>query len=220
MSRAAGYSARWHLLNGRPVPKGEPLDYVLAALEPTLGKLPNEMERDEDSTAPATGPVEAPPAPVLKVYREIPHVTPNMGGTMTPQGIVLHSTYGNVNGSLSWIKNARSRVSYHTLIFEDGTRHNVVPFNRVAWHAGASTFRGRSGCNSFMAGIAFGGNLYTRDLTEDEIESCVEICARLAKRYSFGLEWITDHRTVSPGRKEDIPPAVLAMLKSRIASAL
>lgn len=219
MDRSAGYTARWHLLNGLAVPHGAPLDYVLAALEPTLGKLQKAQESDEKEDAPA---VEVPvlQRPQVKTYEEILHTTKNMGGGMQPKGIVFHSSYGSAEGSLSWIKNPASKVSYHTMIFPDGTRHNVVPYDRQSWHAGRSTFRGRSGCNQFMIGISFEGNLYTRQLSEDEIASAVELSVHLCRKYGFGLDWITDHRTVSPGRKEDIPPAALAMLKERIAAAL
>jgi AmpD protein len=217
MSLAPGYTARWHLLNGLPVPEGPALDFILAALEPSLGPLSGAMEADEDSHEPAESVVE--PAPI-RIFPEVTHSTPNKGGAMKPLGIVFHSSYGSAAGSLSWIKDAKSKVSYHTMIFPDGTRHNVVPFDRVAWHAGQSSFRGRSGCNGFMVGISWGGDLYKRELSENEIASAVEIAVRLMKKYGFGLEWVTDHRTVSPGRKADIPPAVLAMLKERIAEAL
>jgi AmpD protein len=228
MDLAPGYTARWHLLNGLPVPQGPPLDFVLRALAPSLGALPTDLEAHEHADAPpapaAPAPAPAAPAPApaaaSRSYRETGYTTPNMGGAMRPQGIVLHSTYGAAAGSLAWVRNTASRVSYHTIIFPDGTRHNVVPYDRVAWHAGQSSFRGRSGCNAFMVGLAWEGNLYTRQLSEDEIASGVEICARLMRQYGFGLDWVTDHRTVSPGRKEDIPPAVLAMFKARLARAI
>jgi N-acetyl-anhydromuramyl-L-alanine amidase AmpD len=218
MNTSAGYTARWHLLNGLPVPKGEPLEYVLGALATTLGPMPSAMEGNEVGDAVTAPP--APPVPAPIRYKEVSHATENKGGTMQPLGIVFHSSYGSAAGSLSWIKNPASKVSYHTMIFPDGTRHNVVPFNRIAWHAGQSTFRGRSGCNGFTIGISWEGNLYTRQLTEDEIASAVELAVRLMRQYNIGLDWVTDHRTVSPGRKEDIPPGVLAMIKSRIAAAL
>lgn len=220
MSLEAGYTARWHLLNGLPVPQGPPLAFVLDAIAPKLGALPSTMEQNEDAQSEGVPPIEPIPTPTPKVYRDIELSTPNKGGTLKPLGIVLHSTYGAFAGSLSWIRNAASKVSYHTLIEPNGNRHHVVPFNRVAWHAGVSSFRGRSGCNSFMVGIAWEGNLYRRQLSEDEIESAAQLCARLMREHKFTLDWVTDHRTVSPGRKEDIPPAVLALVKSRIAQLL
>lgn len=217
MNIEAGYTARWHLIHGLPVPKGEPLDYVLNELEKTLGKpIPSPVpEKDKQPIIPLS------PAPSTKpTYSDVIQSSPNKGGTLIPKGIVFHSSYGSAAGSLSWIKNSASKVSYHTMIFPDGTRYNVVPYDRQAWHAGRSTFKGRSGCNQFMIGLSFEGDLYKRQLTDDEINSAVEIAVRLAKKYNFGIDWITDHRTVSPGRKEDIPPSVLAMLKQRIKAEL
>jgi AmpD protein len=236
MSKEHGYTARWHLLHGSAVPAGPPRDYLLRLLEPELGPAPVEVAGPLDETpaddpeAPApdspvvpspSGTTPLPPVAALPTgYRDVPHVTANMGGAMRPQGVVFHSTYGAAAGSLSWIKNPTSRVSYHTLIFPDGTRHHVVPLNRVAWHAGASSFRGRSGCNGFMAGVAFEGDLYRRDLTADELASAVEFVGREAPRWGWTLPWITDHRTVSPGRKVDIPPAVLEQLRDALAPVL
>lgn len=216
MSIEAGYNARWHLMNGLPVPKGEPLDYVLNALEKTLGKpVISHFKQDiEEEETPILTPSTTP------TYSDIIQSSPNKGGTLIPKGIIFHSSYGSAEGSLSWIKNADSKVSYHTMIFPNGTRYNVVPYDRQAWHAGKSTFKGRSGCNQFMIGLSFEGDLYKRQLTDDEINSAVEIAVRLAKKYNFGIDWITDHRTVSPGRKEDIPPAVLEMLKQKIKAQL
>jgi N-acetyl-anhydromuramyl-L-alanine amidase AmpD len=216
MDRAPGYIARWHLQNGLPIPQGAPLDYVLDALAVTLGPIPTGVDADE-SDLPAD---VVPAAIVARTYQDVIHTTANKGGTLVPEGIVFHSSYGSAAGSLSWIKNSASKVSYHTLIFPDGTRHNVVPFDRVAWHAGVSTYRGRRGCNGFMIGLSFEGDLYKRQLSEDEIASAVEISVRLMRQYGFGLDWVTDHRTISPGRKEDIPPATLATIKNRIAAAL
>jgi len=239
MSKEHGYIARWHLLNGSAVPAGAPRDYLLRLLEPELGPAPVPASAlvsdppavpgdDPDATAPESPAVAAPARPeplppgvVLPTgYRDVPHTTQNMGGTIRPEGVVFHSTYGAAAGSLSWIKYPASRASYHCLIFPDGTRHQVVPLNRRAWHAGVSSFRGRSGCNDFMAGIAFEGDLYRRELTRDEIASAVEFVGREAARWGWTLPWITDHRTVSPGRKVDIPPAVLEQLRHALAPVL
>jgi N-acetyl-anhydromuramyl-L-alanine amidase AmpD len=219
MDLAPGYTARWHILNGKPVPEGPPLDFVMAALASSLGPVSGVIDEDDETQDEPAEQVEQSPSPV-RAYNEFPHTTPNKGGTMKPQGIVFHSSYGSAAGSVHWIKNPVSKVSYHTMIFPDGARHNLVPFNVVAWHAGRSTFRGRSGCNSFTIGLAFEGDLYQRTLSEDEIASAVEISVRLMRKYGIGLEWVTDHRTISPGRKADLPPQVLAMLKERIEAAL
>ncbi|HET20184.1 MAG TPA: 1,6-anhydro-N-acetylmuramyl-L-alanine amidase AmpD, partial [Chromatiales bacterium] len=48
---------------------------------------------------------------------------------------------------------AHLRVSAHLLIRRDGSVTQYVPFDRRAWHAGASMFGGRERCNDFSIGI-------------------------------------------------------------------
>lgn len=137
-------------------------------------------------------------------YKNVIHSTPNKGGVIVPLGVVFHHSSGSFAGSLSWIKQSVAKVSYNVISDLDGTRHTVVPLNRRAWHAGQSKFKGRSGCNGFMAGYAFSGSTYTRELTDDEIESATEWVALNAPKYGWTPDWITDHRVVSGPRKNDL----------------
>jgi N-acetyl-anhydromuramoyl-L-alanine amidase len=49
------------------------------------------------------------------------------------------------------------KVSSHFLIRRDGEVVQFVPPARRAWHAGASSWRGRSRCNDFSVGIELEG---------------------------------------------------------------
>jgi len=80
--------------------------------------------------------------------------TPNMGAVMRPEILVMHYTSGpTAEGAISWLCNPAAKVSAHLVIDHDGTVTQLVPFNRIAWHAGVSSYRGRSGVNSFSIGI-------------------------------------------------------------------
>ncbi len=48
---------------------------------------------------------------------------------------------------------ATAKVSAHLLIRRDGEVVQFVSFNQRAWHAGQSSFNGRSACNDFSIGI-------------------------------------------------------------------
>ncbi|MGH8690953.1 MAG: 1,6-anhydro-N-acetylmuramyl-L-alanine amidase AmpD, partial [Burkholderiales bacterium] len=48
-------------------------------------------------------------------------------------------------------------VSAHFLVRRDGEVVQFVPVERRAWHAGASSWRGRSRCNDFSVGIELEG---------------------------------------------------------------
>ncbi len=80
--------------------------------------------------------------------------TPNIGGTMTPDMLIMHYTAAqNAAGSIAWLCNPRSGASAHLVIDQAGNATQLAPFNRVCWHAGESRWKKRSGCNKFSIGI-------------------------------------------------------------------
>ena len=52
---------------------------------------------------------------------------------------------------------ADARVSSHLLVSRRGRVTQFVPFHRRAWHAGVSSYGGRTGCNAFSIGIELEG---------------------------------------------------------------
>ena len=108
-------------------------------------------------------------------FQEFYKASPNISySTIRPEGVVLHHSYGSYKGGVSWILNDASNVSYHVLINTDGERTVFAKDTQRAWHAGTSSFNGRSGCNGFMLGLAFTGDTNDRELTQAEIDSTVE----------------------------------------------
>lgn len=81
--------------------------------------------------------------------------SPNRGGALSPVGIVVHDTAGDIDGagSVNWLCNRAARASAHLVVHRDGRVTQLVPFNVIAWHAGISCWQGRSGCNGFSIGI-------------------------------------------------------------------
>lgn len=82
-------------------------------------------------------------------------LSPNMGGPLaTPSLIVLHYTAGaSFDSSVAWLRNKAAKASAHLVIGKAGEVCQLAPFNRVAWHAGASSYKGRAAVNSFSIGI-------------------------------------------------------------------
>jgi len=133
--------------------------------------------------------------------------TPNISARrIRPLGIVLHHSAGSFNGSVSWCMNPASKVSYHVLINRDGSRVRLAEDNHRTWHAGTSSFKGRSNCNDFMIGVSVSENTNTRELTNAEVESICEYIIPRIKKHSWprDLSTITTHRFISPGRKDDV----------------
>jgi N-acetylmuramoyl-L-alanine amidase len=135
------------------------------------------------------------------VFRQSPNISAR---AIVPKGIVLHHTAGSYAGSVNWCLNKGSQVSYHCIVDLNGDRTELAKDNQRAWHAGKSTFKGISDCNSFMLGIAVSGNTNSRTLTPQEIESVSQWCVEKMKLHNISIDWITTHRAVSPNRKNDV----------------
>ncbi len=94
----------------------------------------------------------------------------------------------------------RLRVSSHFLIRRDGEVVQFVPVGKRAWHAGASSWRGRDRCNDFSIGIELEG-------AEDDVfsEAQYRALAALVRklRSKLPLRAIAAHSDVAPGRKTD-----------------
>lgn len=92
------------------------------------------------------------------------------------------------------------KVSSHYLIRRDGERVQFVPVERRAWHAGASSWRGRARCNDFSVGIELEG-------TDEDAFSDAQYTALTALvrelRAQLPLRDIAAHSDVAPGRKAD-----------------
>jgi len=94
-------------------------------------------------------------------------------------------------------------VSAHLLIDRAGAVTQFVPFDKRAWHAGASSFEGRENCNDFSIGIELEG---TDDLpfTEPQYNQLIRVTRALMRAYpAITPERITGHQHIAPGRKTD-----------------
>jgi len=80
--------------------------------------------------------------------------SPNVGGEFTPKYLVIHFTAGqSAEAAVDWLSRKDSKASAHVVIGRDGGITQLVPFNRVAFHAGASSWEGLSGLNQYSIGI-------------------------------------------------------------------
>jgi N-acetyl-anhydromuramyl-L-alanine amidase AmpD len=143
--------------------------------------------------------------------------SPNISRSrIVPKGIVLHHTAGSYAGSVAWCLNPQSKVSYHCIVDQNGDRTDLALTTQRAWHAGKSSFKGQSDCNSFMLGIAVSGDTYKRDLTPQEIDSVSSWCVEQMKTYGITIDWVTDHKAISPGRKTDLSPKAFEQIMGAI----
>ena len=99
------------------------------------------------------------------------------------------------------------RVSSHLLVSRRGRLTQFVPFDRRAWHAGASAWRGRAGCNDFAIGIELEG---TDDggYTNSQYRKLDRVLNALMARYPrLSPDAVVGHLEIAPGRKTDPGPS-------------
>ncbi|MDC0392579.1 1,6-anhydro-N-acetylmuramyl-L-alanine amidase AmpD [Gammaproteobacteria bacterium] len=110
----------------------------------------------------------------------------------------LHDFYKNIDGI---------KVSAHVLIKRNGEIIQFVPFNKRAWHAGVSSYKGKNDCNDFSIGIELEGS--DDDIFEDiQYEQLSLITSLLITEYDLiTKDNIKGHSDIAPERKTD--PGVL-----------
>ena len=102
------------------------------------------------------------------------------------------------------IKNLQ--VSAHLLIDRAGEVTQFVPFDKRAWHAGKSSWKGRDDCNDFSIGIELEGS---DDIafTDNQYAQLLAVIALLKQVYSaITNSRIVGHSDIAPGRKTDPGP--------------
>jgi len=109
-----------------------------------------------------------------------------------------HNFYKNIDGM---------KVSAHVLIKRNGEVIQFVPFNKRAWHAGVSSYKGKNDCNNFSIGIELEGS--DDDIFEDiQYEQLSLITSLLIEEYDLiTKDNIKGHSDIAPERKTD--PGVL-----------
>lgn len=156
----------------------------------------------------------------MTTFPEIERLSPNVSSAPAHEqlGVVFHHSVKSFEDTIAFMLNPASEVSYHALIAPDGVRCTLVRDDCIAWHAGASVFRGRNRCNDFLLGLAFAGDTYAAPLTFAQLDSAREWLAARWKPRRWSTEWMTDHRQISPGRKDDLNPTEWARLHAMLES--
>jgi len=101
---------------------------------------------------------------------------------------------------------ADRRVSSHVLVDRRGSVTQYVSLTKRAWHAGESTYCGRSSCNDFSVGIELEG---TDEVPYAPVQYRVlaELIGALRLSYPTLAEAaVVGHCDIAPGRKTDPGP--------------
>lgn len=119
------------------------------------------------------------------------HVDALFSGKLDPK---LHPFFAQI---------AHLRVSAHNLIKRDGSITQYVPYHRRAWHAGLSSFQGRTACNDFAIGIELEGTDEAA-YSQRQYDSLLAVSKLIMQQYPhITLGRIVGHQDIAPGRKTD-----------------
>ena len=143
----------------------------------------------------------------------------SLGRNERIQFVVVHYTATNNEYSIKEL--ISNRVSAHFLVLDedDNMIYNLVPLDQRAWHAGASSFRGRTNLNDTSIGIEIVSDGIARDRRNDpnryppydayleykpiRIEKVAQIIKYVAARYNMPAKNIVAHSDIAPSRKKD-----------------
>lgn len=101
---------------------------------------------------------------------------------------------------------AHLKVSAHLFINRRGQVTQFVPFDKRAWHAGASRYQQRDKCNDFSIGIELEGTDKT-PYTASQYHALRNVIKALLQAYpSIPQAAVTGHEHIAPGRKTDPGP--------------
>lgn len=95
---------------------------------------------------------------------------------------------------------AAAKVSAHFLIRRDGELIQFVPCAKRAWHAGESSWKGRSRCNDFSIGVELEGTGEV-PFTAAQYRRLAALTRALKARYP--IRDLVGHSDIAPGRKTD-----------------
>ncbi|MCH9754094.1 MAG: N-acetylmuramoyl-L-alanine amidase [Alphaproteobacteria bacterium] len=121
--------------------------------------------------------------------------------------IVIHSTHMKKYDSLHRLCDRESQVSCHYVVGLDGDVYGLVEEGKVAYHAGASYWRGREKLNRYSIGIELVDvdvdNKRVKNFTEQQMQSLLKIMKDMMSRYKIPSYNIVAHSDIAPDRKDD-----------------
>ena len=138
------------------------------------------------------------------IQKPTPHKSDR--GGYKPSMVVIHGDAGKTDeGTIAWLADPTSKVSYHYLVGRNGRIYQFVPEQQKAWHAGISRYNNEKVVNSvnpFSIGLCFANN-GTEPFTDIQYTEGAKLLAAVCKRHNIPLHRVRGHYEVSPGRKTD-----------------
>lgn len=134
-----------------------------------------------------------------------------------PRGIVAHFTDTDAGTALNMARRRQHAygsdpddrmASWHITIETDGSVVQMIPLNRIAWHAGSSTalpVAGLGPANQSTVGIELVG--YGKEFSAVQVEAAKQVWRAIVKRYGIAREYaMLQHSVIDPTRRDDPGP--------------
>jgi len=97
------------------------------------------------------------------------------------------------------------RLSTHYVIDREGQVFQLVPDDKVAWHAGISYWRHIPNLNAKSIGIELQNDtLGQSPFPEKQIDAFVKLAKKIIHKYSIPAENVVSHSDIAPKRKVDV----------------
>jgi N-acetylmuramoyl-L-alanine amidase len=116
--------------------------------------------------------------------------------------VILHYTEISFEETLAKFCDLEQVVSSHYVIKASGQILACVPEALRARHAGISHFRNRNNFNDFSIGIEMVNSGKER-FSNAQMQSCIELCLSLKRKYNIPTENFLGHSDIAPSRKID-----------------
>ncbi len=143
--------------------------------------------------------------------KKIISLSPNCSQNKRPishiKFIIIHYTgMQSEIESINRLMNIKSKVSCHYLINRKGTILQMVPDNKISWHAGKSKWKSFQNLNNNSIGIELvnkGHEFGYENFSKPQINNLILLCKQLKKKYRINDENFLGHSDIAPLRKTD-----------------
>ena len=116
--------------------------------------------------------------------------------------IIHHSAQDSLKQTLKTFTLEKTQVSAHYVIADDGKVVQMLNDYLRAWHAGNATWGKTTDMNSASIGIELDNNGF-EPFSKEQIDSLLQLLARLKKLYNIPTQNIIGHLDIAPSRKSD-----------------
>ena len=136
--------------------------------------------------------------------------SPNFDACTRPGAVemlILHYTgMQSAAAAIRRLCDPAAKVSAHYVVEEDGKVWRLVAEEQRAWHAGISSWRGRTDVNSRSIGIEIvnpGHEFGYRPFPEPQMAAVEELACGILARHPIPARNVVGHSDIAPSRKQD-----------------